>query len=247
MENIKCIEIDHNPTICSAPPWIDVLKTRFKNVPKSEVAMVVARISYVNLLILRLLGIKTLGKTNNEFIIGYIGEPDNSNSRKISILLNSDDWYVLYSHKLPKFLALPLAEISRVLIYVTIGILGTLVNLATVIICYSIISKYLGLASNTIASILGFETSVLFNFTLHEVITFRGTGLSKAIRDVFERLIKYHSASIASFLSQVSMANLIPFLFKTPVWIGQLIGIIVGFIINFILGYLYTWSRHRIK
>ncbi|MEM4763171.1 MAG: GtrA family protein, partial [Desulfurococcaceae archaeon] len=88
---------------------------------------------------------------------------------------------------------------------------------------------------------------VLFNFTLHEVITFRGTGLSKAIRDVFERLIKYHSASIASFLSQVSMANLIPFLFKTPVWIGQLIGIIVGFIINFILGYLYTWSRHRIK
>jgi putative flippase GtrA len=244
MEEVKCVELNGNSSICSIPPWIEILKNKLNSAISGQ-AIIVTRMPKLNYIVLRFLGVKTLGRINGDVVIGYLGGVNNKN--RIMVRLEPIDWYSVYSFKLPKFLALPLSELSRVLIYLTIGALGVLVNLAAVIYTYSTLSKYLGLISNTVASVLGFEVSVIFNFTLHELITFRGTGLSKSIRSITERLIKYHSASIASFLSQVSMANLLPFLFKIPVWIGQFVGIVVGFIINFILGYLYTWSRHRIK
>jgi len=103
-----------------------------------------------------------------------------------------------------------------------------------------------GYIANPVASTAGFETSVLWNFTLHEKITFRGTSLNRSLKSVLIRLVKYHFVSIGSWVTQVTLATMLPILLHTPFWLAQLTGILLGFIVNFIFGYIYTWSKNRI-
>ncbi|ADV64974.1 GtrA family protein [Desulfurococcus mucosus DSM 2162] len=149
----------------------------------------------------------------------------------------------LYSQRLPRILALPLSEVNRVARFIAVGASGVAVNLAVAELSHRLLQGN-PLIANPIASTAGFEASVLWNFTLHEEWTFKDAGLSSKGRLV--RLIKYHLASIASWMSQVFFATVMPIYLGTPFWLGQAVGVLVGFTVNFILGYIYTWSWSRL-
>lgn len=234
---------------CSPLEWREILSSKIDNivVSNSTCTCISTRLSLYRLLLLKLLRLRVL-KSNNRIVVwGIIAGRDFSKCREnILVNLNDNDWLQLYSKKLPKLLALPLSEPLRVLIFTLIGISGIFVNLVSAQTVYTLLARY-GYIANPIASTTGFETSVLWNFILHEKITFRGTGLEKHLRKMLVRLVKYHFASIGSWAAQITMATLLPLSLRTPFWLAQLVGIVLGFVVNFILGYIYTWSMHRVK
>jgi dolichol-phosphate mannosyltransferase len=240
---LECLEIGFRK-VCVLEDWLTVVQER-ASLRGLEEGLIVVDSSPLHRLILRVLGFKKLGSVEGGMVVGFV---DRERADRVNhIRLTSRDLYKLYSTKLPKAVALLMSEPARVATFLAVGGSGVLVNLLIAESSYRALVSALGPVANTAASALGFEASVVSNFTLNELLTFRNTGLSKSLRDVLTRLAKYHGASLASLASQVSMANIIPFIFKTPFWVGQLVGILLGFLVNLILGYIYTWSMHRLK
>lgn len=170
-----------------------------------------------------------------------------SPDRSLILNLTSEEIRSIYASRLPKILALILSEPERVFTYTMIGGSGIFVNLLVANSTFSFIGRALGgFSRNVISSLSGFEASVLWNFALHEKITFRDVPLEKGPRGVLKRLVKYHFASIVSMLAQVSLATLLPALIGVPFLLGQLAGIFAGYVLNLILGYFHTWSRQRV-
>ncbi len=148
---------------------------------------------------------------------------------------------LLYSG-LPKPLLVFLGEPTRVLRFAIVGALGAIVNIVVV----TVAAMYLGVSrgnplSLVLPVVLGFESSVVFNFILHELWTFRDIVVKKNIVARFIRLIKYHMASITSFFVQLTTVTLLYTLLGLWLPLSTAIGIILGFIVNYLLGRLYTW------
>lgn len=245
MIKLICIERENALKICAPPPWIKTIEDKLSNIDSAIPMKIATKVPLIKKILLRLLNLKPIKYENSFAIIGYIGAAGAKDT--LFLELTNKDWYKLYSHKLPDFIALPLSEISRVLIYTLVGALGILVNLGVAVSAQRALLNSLKTLANPIASTLGFESSVLSNFVLHELITFKGTDLEKTAVKILERLLKYHFASITSWATQVSTATILPILFGVAFWVAQFIGILLGFVVNFILGYLYTWSRHRLR
>ncbi len=148
---------------------------------------------------------------------------------------------LLYS-RLPKPLLMFLGEPTRVLKFAIVGSLGAIINIVVV----TITAMYLGVSRSNPLSlvlpvVLGFESSVIFNFILHELWTFRDIIVKKNIIARIARLIKYHMASITSFFTQLTTVTLLYTLLGLWLPLSTAIGIILGFIVNYLLGRLYTW------
>lgn len=248
-EDLICIELDSRAVhkLCGVKPWIDVLREKIDIFSANKPVSIYTNISFFNKIILKILRIKPLAESGGEILISYT-ESLGSENEKIIVKLDQNDWFNIYGYRLPRLLALPLSELKRVFIYLAVNTTGIAVNLLVVVATYYLLMSYIyDILLRSLSSLMGFEASVVYNFTLHEIVTFKGTGLDRSPKGVFNRLMKYHFASILSLLSQISMANILPVAFGLEIWLAQFIGIIVGFIINFIFGYIYTWSRYRVN
>ncbi|MEM1863495.1 MAG: GtrA family protein [Desulfurococcaceae archaeon] len=236
-------------TICAPFPW-NILINKITIKPIHRNGVIASHISSLRKLVLKALGISVPRYENGLFIWGYFHEenkPINPNKCPLYfVTLTSQDWYMVLRTKLPRTLALVLSEIDRVVKFILVGGSGMIVNLVLAELVYRHISN-IELIAKPIASTIGFEASVNWNFSLHELWTFKGVELGRDLKNVLKRLLKYHFASIASWASQATFSTLLPVLFKTSFILGQFIGIVIGFIVNFILGYIYTWSIHRIR
>jgi len=222
-----------------------------KGLKPGENTAILMKTGFIDRLIIKLSRIP-VPLCNDSVLLGFTtsaydqsNEPCSSGYRAVYMEPSDDARLRLYRVKLPRIIALPLAELTRVLRFIIVGASGALVNLAVAQYSYILLNRFIQLA-NLIASTLGFESSVLWNFMLHESWTFRGVALDRSLSGRLDRLVKYHFASIASWVSQVACATMIPLYTGLPFWLGQLVGIIIGFTANFILGYMYTWSRSRV-
>ncbi len=145
--------------------------------------------------------------------------------------------------KLPYAVAMLIREPSVVVKFGLVGLLGSLVNasIVTLILPQTMsISPLLGLP---LAVLAGFETSLLFNFALHEVWTFRGMKLSRGFSKRLVRLIKYHLSSITSFITQLVFTYVLVNFFGIYIAYASLIGIALGFIANYLLGVTLAWRK----
>jgi dolichol-phosphate mannosyltransferase len=120
--------------------------------------------------------------------------------------------------------------------FAIVGGLGTLVNLATV----ALTGYYLGI-EHWVSVVTAFEVSTLFNYTLHEVWTFK----TSFRRGFLSRLLKFHGAVVVQFLSQMSFSNLLYYAYGVGRLTAQLVGIVVGFILNYLLSKFMVWRRTR--
>ena len=93
-----------------------------------------------------------------------------------------------------------ISEPIRIATFLAVDCSGVLLNLFAADSSYRILVSALGRIANTMASALGLEASVVSNFILNELSTFRDNGLSRSLRDVFTRFTKYHGASLAKFI-----------------------------------------------
>ena len=122
-----------------------------------------------------------------------------------------------------------------------VGALGTLVNLATLYLLGLLTSQLLERLF-ILGSAIAIESSVLFNFTLHELWTFRDRRGGSAIR----RLILYHLGVMPAILVQYLTAISLRYLLFINPFVSQFIGILMGFIVNYLICELGIWTRKNV-
>ncbi len=126
---------------------------------------------------------------------------------------------------------LHLLDLSTITKFAIVGFLGTLINLGIMDLVMKLSKSY------DLGSVLGIETSILGNFVLNDIWTFRKKLSGKAMA----RLAGYHGSSLGSAITTyVTMKILHVFLGINPL-LGQLIGILAGFAVNYSLSSRVIW------
>ena len=124
------------------------------------------------------------------------------------------------------------ASLSRMVRFGLVGLLGAVLNLLVMD------TALLAGAPVLAASFLGIETSLLFNFALHEAWTF-GTRLRGGW---LRRLIGYHGASAGGILTTIAVMQALTLLAGSPPVEAQALGIIAGFGVNYGLSQAKVWG-----
>jgi len=92
------------------------------------------------------------------------------------------------------------------------------------------------------ASPLAIWASIISNFTLNEFWTFRDKQVSRSLRDILKRLIKYHGAvAIGALVNYTTLIVLITF--GVYYLVANFIGILLGFITNYALSEHLVWRE----
>jgi len=117
--------------------------------------------------------------------------------------------------------------------FAIVGGVGTIVNLAVLYV-----ERYLVGIPHVIAAPIAIEVSVLNNFVLNDLWTFKavrkGTWLS--------RLIKFHGSSAAGILTQIGVSiGVYEFIVHNSI-LAQLLGIVMGFVLNYLISRKYVWK-----
>ncbi len=152
--------------------------------------------------------------------------------------------YLLVINRLPGFMKNILKEPTRIMKFGLVGLSGLLVNILMVLVSTTMLKTLMGPSKlvYTLASIIGFEVSLTWNFILHELWTFRDLIKNKSVKGAILRWIKYHLASIGSLLTQTTSVTLLSGYFMVPVPISVTIGVFLGFIVNYVVGRFYAWK-----
>ncbi len=152
------------------------------------------------------------------------------------------DYLLTIYGRLPYPVLLLIREPWRVIKFGLVGLMGAFVN----VFVLTTIASMLGVVRGNFLSLVlpvtaGFEASIVFNFTMHELWTFRDMGLERRFLKRVERFFKYHVASIASFLIQYLTVAILYGVFEFHLPLASFTGILLGFIVNYIIGRAYTW------
>jgi len=142
--------------------------------------------------------------------------------------------------------------LSRLLKFVTVGGLGTLVNEGVFILAAHDMPIFFSLA-------LAIELSIIFNFILNDVWTFRDRRAGSFIK----RLLKFHASSFSGGIAQYIIVIMllvaflhfsnIPEILLFPYTKAQslslaiinFIGIVSGFAIRFVTSLKYVWGAYN--
>ncbi|MCE4628546.1 MAG: glycosyltransferase family 2 protein [Desulfurococcales archaeon] len=128
------------------------------------------------------------------------------------------------------------ASLSRMVRFGLVGLLGALLNLLVMT------GSLLAGAPLDVASILGIEAGLLFNFAFHERWTFetRMRGNWKS------RLLGYHAASAGGMAATYTAMKLLVVAGLASPIVGQAVGIAAGFGVNYGLSAGKVWRRREI-
>ena len=142
--------------------------------------------------------------------------------------------------------------LARLLKFAIVGALGTILNEGVFVLSSEAIPLAISLA-------LAIEVSVVFNFILNDLWTFR----DKRIGSFVKRLVKYHASSYLGNVVQylTTLALLIYFLHLSSIYqalfvlfldryelptvallLTNFLGIITGFVVRFLTSLMYVWA-----
>jgi len=123
--------------------------------------------------------------------------------------------------------------------FALVGLAGALVNLAVM----AAVLRATG--SVDVASVAGIEASILFNYALHEIFTFRTRFARACGRGPLGRLLGYHKASLAGIVATYATMKTLTTLAGLDPLAAQALGIIAGFAANYALSVGGVWSCGR--
>ncbi len=128
-------------------------------------------------------------------------------------------------------LSVETGEVQLVLRYAAVGLSGILINFGV---------SALG---GSWAQALGFEISVLTNFTLNELWTFRGKSRHTAMtQPVMRRLVSFQLISLFSLALNLGLSLALMRWFGVPQMTASVLGIGVAGVTNFVANVHLTWS-----
>ena len=127
-------------------------------------------------------------------------------------------------------------KLEEFLKFAIVGGSGVIVNMG----CFFLITRYAGLKIEY-ASPIAIEISILTNFFLNNIWTFRRRNTKVGLAS---RILRYNLVTGLAGLVNYGILLLLAKMFGVHDLIANLIGIIVGTFINFFLNSFWTW---RIK
>ena len=116
--------------------------------------------------------------------------------------------------------------------FAIVGATGTMVNLGILALL-----RYVFEVPHAYASAVAIEASVINNFILNDVWTFKSSKKAGTLR----RFIKFHLSSALGLLTQWLVSYVIYYAMLSQSIIAQLVGILAGFIVNYILSKKFVW------
>lgn len=129
------------------------------------------------------------------------------------------------------------AKLEEFIKFAVVGGTGVAVNTGLLFLLTRILSFRL-----EIASPIAIEVSILSNFTLNNLWTFRKRSTSVAF---WSRLVRYHLVTGLAGIVNYLLLLLLVRSFGIFDLVANLIGILVGTVINFSLNSLWTWSLRK--
>jgi len=185
---------------------------------------------------------KLLDKTDS---IGSLHDLLDSATRIVKIVYDVPLYdYILTAYsRLPRPLLLALLEPVRTIKFALVGLSGVFINILTVQNVHTSLMMITDPKLRALlASMTGFETSLTWNFMLHELWTFKDLSLQRNLIGRITRWLKYHVASIGSLLAQTSTVTLLSGLLGVPLHFSVILGVGLGFMVNYLIGRTYTWK-----
>jgi dolichol-phosphate mannosyltransferase len=137
---------------------------------------------------------------------------------------------------LMQLIGIQTGKVEEFLKFAIVGGSGVFVNMG----CFFILTRYAGL-NIEFASPIAIEISILSNFLLNNIWTFRKRNTKVGLAS---RIFRYHLVTGLAGIVNYGILLLLAKVFGVHDLIANLIGIIVGTFINFFLNSLWTW---RIK
>jgi dolichol-phosphate mannosyltransferase len=129
-------------------------------------------------------------------------------------------------------------SLARFVRFGVVGASGVVVNQGLLMLLHGSFGAPL-----LLASIIAIEVSILTNFLLNHVWTWR---LSLRVPGLLRRCLQYHAAAVmAAFAGNVIVLMAAVELFGVDYRLANLVGIAVGTVINFTAGELWIFRRER--
>jgi len=128
------------------------------------------------------------------------------------------------------------AFIKQVLKYAIVGALGTVINLSILYLCTDILNIFY-----ILSEIIAFFISVLPNFLINKIWTFRETMGEKIVIKYFEYVI------VSLFSLGINLVSLFILVEYFNFWylFGGIVAIFIGFIFSFIAHNLWTFRKRK--
>ncbi len=123
----------------------------------------------------------------------------------------------------------------RILKFAAVGATGVFVNEGMLYLLH-----YKLLIPLFVAGALAIETSILNNFTLNSLITFRNV---KTKTTLLSRLYMYHIATLLGVSVNYIVLLFLSYVLKVEPLLANFIGILLGFLVNYGLSEHYVWRR----
>jgi dolichol-phosphate mannosyltransferase len=127
-------------------------------------------------------------------------------------------------------------ELTRILKFLVVGLIGTGVNEGILKLVTDFTTW-----NNYVALIPGIEISILTNFLLNDYFTFSDRRSGQR-RSFFGRMLKYNITALAGALINYGVALLFAQVVGLNVLLSNFIGILVAFVWNYLLSTLWTWK-----
>ncbi len=123
--------------------------------------------------------------------------------------------------------------------FALVGAIGLIVNLSAMYLAMNLF-----MLPYWVSSLVGIETSVISNYTLHELWTFRDRVklLGRELDRRVGRLLKFHGSSAASISTTFATTLFLVEVLGLSPYLGQFIGIVLGYIANYVISEYGVWA-----
>ena len=149
-------------------------------------------------------------------------------------MLSSQAFYRYCSARLDPYTRGHTAEVMRVVSFLIVGGLGTLVNLA----CVWVFSRFTSLPYD-VYIVLATEIALLCNFWLNDRFTFH--SLVDSRRPFWLRCVRFHGPSALGFVLTLVISYLAHHAGHLPPVPAQAVAILIVTVVNFLMHRLWTY------
>ena len=183
-------------------------------------------------------------------VIGYyipsttIPEKDRLDYVVLEVPFNPRLFTYYLINSLPKPLACIALKLERITKFSLVGFTGFFFFLLTLYIAtYVLTGVFDKKIAIPLASFISFETSLTWNFILHEHWTFKDLKIPRDRLSRVTRWVKFHLSSIGSLATQVTFVTLLSAYMGLPLYLSLLIGVLAGLLVNYTISRSFAWRE----
>ena len=133
-----------------------------------------------------------------------------------------------------------IARLIRPMKFAIVGGIGTVIGL----LLFWLFNEVL-LIHVIIALVISLWLTILTNFAMNQVWTFSDRPAAKGTREVWHRLVKYHSVTIGGMIINSIVSSIIILFTTINQYLAYVIGVLVAYLWNYFFSDRWAWKAKR--